>query len=325
MIGAKGYLTALAIAGGIAGGIGSFLYSNRSVSWSSIDPSLRNVVVRFKTPKFTTWSWLLSLIGHLPPKLYKGVTVETHVINQRGLKLYVYRPQKVSASGALFYIHGGGFVGGSARLYHIIVSMLAGKAGCVAVQVEYRLAPRNPYPAGMEDNWEGYKWLYDHAEELGVDKTRLVVGGDSAGGGHSASLVHKVHDEWPTAQPVLQLLNYPMLDDSTPKQLPRGELIWTWESNQYGWNSYKGQNPDKYTVAARRKDLSGLPRAWIGVGTLDLFYEEDLAYAARLRDAGVPCELSIVEGAYHAFDFLPTRISNEYFDRMVNVLTDAVK
>lgn len=289
-----------------------------------IEPSLRNIVVRFKTPNASTWIWILRVLGRLPQPLYPKTVVRKHDINANGLQLYLYLPEKATSRGALFYVHGGGFIGGSAPLYHNLLSEIAGKAKCVVAQVDYRLAPNNPYPAGMDDNWEGYKWLYDHADELGVDKKYLVIGGDSAGGGHAASLVHKVHDEWPAAQPVLQMLNYPMLDDRTPKQFPRGELIWTWESNQHGWKSYIGQNPGNYTVAARRNDLSGLPPAWIGVGTLDLFYEEDVTYASRLKEAGVPCTLDIVEGAYHAFDFLPTRISQQYRERMIAALAKAI-
>ncbi|MEX1280383.1 MAG: alpha/beta hydrolase fold domain-containing protein, partial [Acidimicrobiia bacterium] len=136
---------------------------------------------------------------------------------------------------------------------------------------------------------------------------RVAVGGESAGGGLAAAVAQRLTDEG--VDLAAQLLVYPMLDDRTAVRPDLGQNdhpVWTKGSNHTGWSSYLGKEPGaemvpKYAVPARRTDLSGLPPAWIGVGTLDLFHDEDVGYAERLRSAGVDCELEVVEGAPHAF------------------------
>jgi acetyl esterase/lipase len=142
-----------------------------------------------------------------------------------------------------------------------------------------------------------------------VDEKRIAVGGASAGGGLAAALAQLAHDQREVG-PVFQLLLYPMLDDRTalrPDLDDGSNVTWNQESNRYGWESYLGrkcgeQDLPEYAVPARRRDLSGLPPAWIGVGTVDLFHDEAVAYAQRLRECGVKCELQIVPGAFHGFD-----------------------
>ncbi|MCK6525756.1 alpha/beta hydrolase, partial [Myxococcota bacterium] len=146
------------------------------------------------------------------------------------------------------------------------------------------------------------------ASELGVRPDRVAVGGASAGAGLAAALAQRAVDEGlPVA---FQLLIYPMLDDRTVTRAgidDREHRIWSQSSNRLGWTAYLGQPPGAaqlppYAAPARRESLRGLPPAWIGVGTLDLFHDEDLAYAQRLSDAGVPVERLVVPGAYHGFD-----------------------
>jgi acetyl esterase/lipase len=116
--------------------------------------------------------------------------------------------------------------------------------------------------------------------------------------------------------PAFQLLVYPMLDDRTSLRtdlITQGHYIWNQASNRFGWESYLGKpcgsaEVPRYAVPARREDLAGLPPAWIGVGTLDLFHDEDVAYARRLQDCGVVCELVVVPGAFHGFDMGPTKL-----------------
>lgn len=207
---------------------------------------------------------------------------------------------------ALFWIHGGGLVAGAAAHDVALASAWAAELGIVVVSAEYRLAPEHPYPAAIDDVHAGYTWLLEHADDLGVDRERVAVGGTSAGGGLAAALAQRAHDEGlPVA---FQLLNAPMLDDRTvTRALATGEwtLSWTPASNRFGWASYLGCEPGgsehrPYAVPARRDDLSGLAPAWIGIGSIDLFHAEDVAYAERLRAAGVPVQLDVVEGMHHA-------------------------
>lgn len=190
---------------------------------------------------------------------------------------------------------------------HEVCAHYARELGILVVGVDYRLAPEHPFPAALDDCYAALRWLHDRAEQLGVDPARIAVGGASAGGGLAAGLAQRAHDlaEVPVA---LQVLTYPMLDDRTVLRRDhagRGRILWTPASNRYGWTSYLGHppgaaEPPPYAVPARRADLAGLPPAWIGVGELDLFHDEDVEYARRLEAAGVPVTLHVEPGMYHA-------------------------
>jgi acetyl esterase/lipase len=221
----------------------------------------------------------------------------------------VYRPDVVRSPAALFWIHGGGFVIGRAVQNDRLCGETARALGTTVVSVEYRKAPEHPFPAALDDCHAGWAWLQREAASLVVDPSRVAVGGESAGGGLAAALVQRLHDEG-GARPVGQLLFCPMLDDRTAA---RDELdlvahfVWSNRSNRFGWRSYLGVEPGSssapaYAVPARRIDLAGLPPAWIGVGDIDLFHDEDLAYAERLRAAAVPAEVDVVPGAAHGFE-----------------------
>lgn len=213
---------------------------------------------------------------------------------------------------ALLHIHGGGYVAGSANQFPATLQKTAEDCGCLVVSVEYRLAPETHFPGSLEDNYAALSWLYANADDLGVDRKRIAIGGLSAGGGHTAALAIAARDrkEIPVA---FQLLIYPMLDDRTGSTRPVpphiGTFIWTPEKNVFGWTSLLGKpagstDVPSGAVPARVANLEGLPPAFIGVGSLDLFVEEDIEYAKRLTAAGVPTELLLVPGAYHAFDLL---------------------
>jgi acetyl esterase/lipase len=187
--------------------------------------------------------------------------------------------------------------------------------GITVVSVDYRLAPKHPFPAALEDSYAALLWVGSQSQQLGVDTKRIAVGGASAGGGLAAALAQLAHDRG-ELNPIFQLLVYPMLDDRTVLQADMDDsssLVWTQASNRYGWESYLGQpcgseSVPAYAVPARLSDLSGLPPSWIGVGELDLFHNEDLAYARRLAKSGVECELLVVPGAFHGFDVFDQQI-----------------
>ncbi len=224
--------------------------------------------------------------------------------------VFVYdRPGRSRPSGALLWMHGGGYVIGHPAMDHDLCSQLASDLDIVVVSVDYRLAPEHPFPAGLDDCYAALRWLHDQADELGVDPARIAIGGNSAGAGLAAALTQLAADRG-EAPVCFQLLVYPMLDDRTvlrPDHGGTGTFVWTPRSNEFAWTSYLGHPPGDhdarpYAVPARREDLTGLPPAWIGVGDLDLFHAEDLAYADRLRAAGVPCQVEVVAGMYHAAD-----------------------
>lgn len=227
------------------------------------------------------------------------------------VRVLVYLPTTVQGPlPALLWIHGGGYVLGTAEGEDLGVKGIVSAVGCAAVSVDYRLAPETPHPGPVEDCYAALKWLYTHAGELGVDPTRIAIGGGSAGGGLAAALGLLTRDRGEVPL-VFQLLIYPMLDDRTVTTADphpyTGEFIWTAEANRFGWRSLLGQEPggpdvSPYAAAARAESLAGLPPTFISVGALDLFLEEDLEYARRLMRAGVPTELHVYPGAYHGFN-----------------------
>lgn len=289
-----------------------WLYARRTRGFDRIDPTLRSALLRLRTPSFGPILLRLARMADFATACAEGVTVETHSVTVKGVTtiVYLYRPESVKPSSpALLYTHGGGMIIGSARNYHAFVSAYARDLGIVVVSAEYRLAPEHPFPAALDDIHAAWRWLVTYAGKLGIDARRIAVAGESAGGGLTAALCLRLFDEG-GQMPAFQLLSCPMLDDRTTlKSAPagRGQIVWTEDSNRYAWSAYLGHLPVEnwahpYAAPARREDLKGLPPTWIGVGTLDLFYAEDLDYARRLRLAGTPCELEVVEGAYHGFD-----------------------
>ncbi len=230
-----------------------------------------------------------------------------------GVGVRLHRPAGISQPGAaLLWIHGGGYVIGNAQQDDALCGRFARELGITVAAVDYRLAPEHPYPAPLEDCYAALTWL---AGLPAVDPSRVAIGGASAGGGLAAALALLARDRGEVT-PSVQLLAYPMLDDrsgSVPEN-PNYRL-WSPKSNRFGWAAYLGNADPQVAVPARREDLSGLPPAWIGVGTNDLFHDEDLAYAERLTAAGVPCHVEVVAGAFHGFDLMVPKatVSQSFF------------
>jgi len=210
---------------------------------------------------------------------------------------------------AYLHMHGGGYVIGTPEINDASNRSLAALLGCIVVSVDYRLAPQTRFPGALEDCYAALKWLHAQASQLGIDRTRIAIGGESAGAGHAAALALLARKRG-DVEICLQLLDSPMLDDrtgSTSDPHPYcGEFVWTRNSNRFGWRSLLGVEPGGpdvpvEAVPARATDLAGLPPAFIIVGALDLFLEEDLEYGRRLIRAGVPTELHVIPGAFHGF------------------------
>ena len=251
-----------------------------------------------------------------PPAITPEEIIVPSIHGAPDIAVFLYRPASTRpGGGAILHIHGGGMVMGSAKQIQSSPATLAVAAGVPVASVEYRLAPEHPFPAPQEDCHSALAWLAGQADALGFDADRIVVAGESAGGGLAAALAIMARD---LGGPKLagQLLTYPMLDhrtgsDACPYGNPNtGEFIWTRASNRFGWRALRGD----YTADDARRgwfspslaeDLSGLPPAYIATGSLDLFFDENLDYARRLTAAGVPVELHSYAGAIHAFNAVP--------------------
>jgi acetyl esterase/lipase len=207
----------------------------------------------------------------------------------------------------IYSMHGGGYVLGSREIDNALFAEWCPDLGVIGVSVEYRLAPETPYPGPLEDCYRGLAFCVEHADELGIDPTRIGVAGISAGGGLAAALALLARDRGEISL-AFQLLDCPMLDDRqvTESSQLDGLPVWTRRSNEFGWRSYLGDlygRPDVPATAApaRASDLSGLPAAFVSVGTVDGFRDEDIEYATRLNQAGVPTELHVYPGLCHGY------------------------
>jgi acetyl esterase/lipase len=225
----------------------------------------------------------------------------------------------------LLWIHGGGYFLGSGFAPDARLDRWVEELGCVVVSVDYRLAPEHPYPAALDDCWTALLWTFEQAGELGIDPGRVAIGGASAGGGLAAALALLARERGED-RIAAQVLVYPMLDDREAALTPGLDAghVWDRAATRLGWRAYLGGLDGIPVTAApaRATDLAGLPPAFVGVGALDLFRDECIAYAARLLRAGVPTELHVYAGAPHGFDVLTRSAVGDRFDRE---LTDAVR
>jgi acetyl esterase/lipase len=281
----------------------------RAITSDDMAPELRDAFA--KLPPMRLQSALFRRIIPLLLKLrptpkVKGVTMTV----PRGTPaMRIYEPEQRKAKGAILWIHGGGYIVGNASIDDQFCQEMSLELGVPVVSADYRLAPRHPFPAPLDDCHAVWKWMIAQAGSLGIDPDRIAIWGMSAGGGLAAALVQRICDE-AGPKPVAQALFAPMLDDRTAARTeldPGKHLVWSNALNRLGWSSYLGQQPGAarvpaYAVPARREDLSGLPPAWIGVGSIELFHEEDVEYARRLSEAGVETALEIVPGAAHGFE-----------------------
>lgn len=220
------------------------------------------------------------------------------------VRIRVYHPAEFTPSRpAILFIHGGGMVLGDLDNDHQAAITLCDAIGALVVSVDYRLAPEHPYPAAPEDCYAALHWMAGNAEELGVSTSRLAVYGASAGGGLAVAVCLMARDRRGPRVHFLMAI-YPMLDDRNETASSQEILdvgVWDRTANLEAWAWYlDGHAPDGYAAPARAENLHGLPPTFIDVGTVDLFRDEDITFAERLMQTGVPCELHVYPGAYHA-------------------------
>lgn len=287
-----------------------------------LDPELHAIVeqmpaIKFSAemlPKFRAARNKEVVLGK--PSDYKVKREEIFISRAQGrfcsgasVRALLYVPEN-PCGAAYLHIHGGGYIIGLPEQSDPPNLTLASKLGLTILSVSYRLGPEHPIPAPIEDCYTGLAWLHEQAAELGIDRTRIAIGGESAGGGLAAALAIYARDlgEYEICH---QHLTYPMLDNQTGTTDHLGdpwvgEFVWTRESNQFGWQAYLGEQPAiAPQVPARVADFSGLPPAWIYTVGLDLFRDENIRYAQGLMAAGIAVELTVYPGACHGFQMVP--------------------
>ncbi|GAB3102171.1 alpha/beta hydrolase [Aestuariicella hydrocarbonica] len=279
-----------------------------------LHPELRKTYARIPSVPFhnSVFYFILNGLQKLQSskiRPFSGVSIEDTRLNQSAVR--IYRPEANATGAGLLWIHGGGYIMGNTAINDRECTSLARDVGLVVVSVDYRLAPRHPFPAALDDCYDAWSYMLSNVAQWGLDSRRIAVMGQSAGGGLAAAVVQRIADAG-GVQPAAQLLLYPMLDDRTAADRSRDSIkyrLWNNKNNRGAWAWYLGQPPGAktlpaYAAPARREDVSGLPPTWMGVGELDLFHAEDCRYAERLQASDVECELYVTPKAPHAFDML---------------------
>ncbi|MFW6293589.1 MAG: alpha/beta hydrolase [Spirochaetota bacterium] len=251
-----------------------------------------------------------------------GVETQEVRVPRRGggppIRVVLMRPPVGSRSGerqpsaarpapGIVWIHGGGYAIGVPEVDSRVHRMLVLEHGCVVLAPDYRVSTEAPYPAALDDCYDTLLWMKDHASELGVDADRLMVGGQSAGGGLAAAVSLRARDTG-EAKIALQVPLYPMLDDRMQTESARenNAPVWNSDTNRWAWRLYLGDrfggDVPAWAAPARAEDFHGLPPTVTFVGDLEPFRDETIAYVDRLRDAGVPVRFEVFERCFHAFD-----------------------
>jgi acetyl esterase/lipase len=285
-----------------------------------LDPELRVVVEQIPALDLTDIPAARASLAELYAQINTGgpnprVRHSDHMAPGRegnpDVMVRVFRPVAAASSPlpCLYWTQGGGYVLTAPDMDDQFCQEIVDRHECVVVSVDWRRAPEHPFPAPAEDCYAGLAWTVSNADELGIDPSRIVIGGHSSGGGSTAGLALLVRDrgEFTVAH---QLLIYPMLDDtnSTPfSHLVTDPQVWNRTSNEIGWRGYLGdtygtEDVSPYAAPTRMENLAGLPPATVLTGELDLFVDEDIDYAQRLMRAGVPTELHVYRAAHHGFD-----------------------
>jgi acetyl esterase/lipase len=278
----------------------------------ALDPELEQLSALIPTLDFSGGVGELralidSMAGDMAPPLSDDIERADHVVSDDPhVVVRVHRPKNLTRPAACLYsIHGGGYVIGNYAMDDQVHDRACVDFGCVGVAVEYRLAPETPYPGPLEDCYRGLMWTFAHSGDLGVDPTRIGIRGESAGGGLAAGLALLARDR-AEVDLAFALLECPMLDDRqiTPSSRCDDLKVWTKAANTFGWRSYLGdlygtEDVPAYAAAARADDLSRLPPTMVITGGADGFRDENILYAMRLGQAGVPTDLSVIAGAPH--------------------------
>lgn len=246
------------------------------------------------------------------------------------LDLYIFEPTQTDTTNpCLIWFHGGGFIMGHAKdMWH--GPQFAERTRCTVISVGYRLAPEHPFPAGLNDGFAVLNWVHDNASDLGIDPARIAIGGASAGAGLAAGLAIFNRDQ---GGPKLrfQLLLYPMIDNlhDTSSGRISDHPIWQRADSFAAWEMYLNGTPEQrassYAAASRATDLTNLPEAFITVGDVDLFVDENADYAKRLTKSEVPCALRIYPGVYHGAEVAgaKTKIGCQMIDDYIAALSAA--
>ena len=257
---------------------------------------------------------LFSLIAQNAPAFEDVETTEHTFKSYDGAELDIRRMLKKGSSTepgpAVLHIHGGGMIAGDIKTFATTPKAAVSLSGVQLFDVEYRLAPEMKHTSLVEDCYAALQWLHEHADEFNVDRKRIAVMGESAGGGISAGVALMARDRKLDPPLAKQILVYPMLDYKNIKPVSEDLnkfLFWTVDSNITGWTALLGDRIEsgdvsQYASPTYAESLKSLPSTYIDCGTLDLFRDEDTEYVRRLAAADVDVDYHLYPGVPHAFE-----------------------
>ncbi|MGY5957762.1 alpha/beta hydrolase [Kosakonia sp. BK9b] len=290
-------------------------------TWHLVDPELRPAIQSWTPSSLDAADFpairqqrQLAALENMHQHDGLALTMSEHMVGPPPVRVRVIAPQQPRAGRmGVLHIHGGGHLFGSPEQSLSLTRPTAARHDCVVVSVDYRLSPETRFPGSLNDCYAALVWMVENADMLGINASNIGLMGDSAGAGIAAGLALWARDHH-GPQLAFQNLMFPMLDDRTATATDvnpvTGEFIWTRENNRFAWRALLSCEPGSegvspYAAPARATEVTGLPPTWIGVGTLDLFLDEDVAYAQRLIRAGVSVELNVWPGAWHGFNSDP--------------------
>ena len=260
---------------------------------------------------------------------------EQIIKNEKGekLRLCIYKPlESKSNIPGILWLHGGGYAMGVPELELFYMEKLIEAVDCIIVSPDYRVSTVQPYPAALEDSYSTLCWIKQNAEELGIRNDQIFIGGNSAGGGLAVATVLYARDKG-EVNIAFQMPLYPMLDDRmiSASAKDNNSPVWNSVSNETAWKMYLGElygtdRVPKYASPSRETDYSSLQPAYTYVGTIDVFYDETIAYINNLRNAGVSAKVQEYEGCFHGFDQLckQTKIAQEAINNLLQEFVYAV-
>ncbi|GBG97342.1 alpha/beta hydrolase [Lactococcus termiticola] len=247
----------------------------------------------------------------------------------RKLRLLIFKGKKTSEKlPAYLWFHGGGYAMGSPEMAGFYAERLIAASPCIMIAPDYSLSTEKPYPAALEDAYASLYWLFQEADDLGIRREQIFVGGDSAGGGLAASLSLYARDKG-EINIAFQTPLYPMLDDrmETASAKMSKDPAWNPKMNEIAWRMYLGdlKEATSYAAPAREEDFKGLPPTYTFVGDLEIFHDETIAYIEKLKKAGVSAKIDVYKGCYHGFDRTATAVGEEAVQGLVEAYLYARK
>lgn len=262
-----------------------------------------------------------------PDKGVREIKKKIPGYQNESIDIIIYEPEESAGIlPCLIYLHGGAFVLKSAAFHKHLICEYVLRTPCKVVFVDYRLAPKYPFPVGVEDSYAAFKWAYENAEAIAIDPAKIAIGGDSAGGALAAAVCLMARDR-KAPKICFQMLIYPVTDarqiTESVKEFTDTPL-WNGKQNQKMWQLYLGQgihSEKAYASPMEADSFNNLPAAYIEVAEFDCLRDEGINYAKSLKKGGIPVELNRTRETIHGFDIVEdSEIVKQSLIKRVNAL-----